>query len=160
MHRLKSAFVVFVLVGLFVAAPAHQAAAFNITITINFGHGRECSMRGGICSIVIDLDLRAGSGTPGGNASGTLEGNALAVDMKEAIPEGQLVTRGKKQWLILAADVTAKLGPDAAKKLGKQTLTVQKGEYPVEFAKNELGSFTLKIKGPRESPSLPRPGGK
>ncbi len=160
MHRFKTVFITLALACLIFAAPAHRASALGLTITITFGHGEGCKVRGGICSIVIDLELRTASGTPPGNAGGALEGNELAVHMTEAIPEGHLVSRGKKQWLVLASDVAARLSPEAAKKLGKPSLTIMKGEYPVMFGENGMGSFTLKVKGLRESPTLQRPGGK
>ena len=160
MHTPKWAFLVLALVGLFLIAPAHQASAFKITITINFGHGANCSIRGGICSVVIDLELRTAGGTPGGNADGSLDGNELTVNMNEPIPEGHLVTRGKKQWLVLAEDIMVKLAPAAAKKVGKPSLTVKKGEYPVDLSKNRMGSFTLEVKRVRESPTRQSTGGK
>jgi hypothetical protein len=161
MNTSKSVLLLAVLVGLLFVAPTHQAAAWTISIKISFGHGEDCSVRGGICSITIGGSLKTASGTPSGNAGGDLAGNELTVSMSEAIPEGHLVTRGNKHFLVLASDVSAQVAPDAAKQLKRPSLTIEKGEYPVDFSKNKMGTFTLKLKSAmRESPTKSSPSTK
>ncbi len=155
MHSFKSSILLFALLGMLFLVPAHRASAIGISIKITFGHGDDCSLRRGICSITIGAELKTAGALGAANAGGTLTGMELTVNMMEAIPDEHLVSRGNQKLLVVTDEVPLKLSTAMTKQVKQRNLVVEPGEYAVDYSKNKMGTLLLKLKPAmvRESPS-------
>ena len=130
---------------------ATAGPAKDVFLTVYIGYGNSCSGFG-ICSIVINTSL-AEADQPSDRyvtSTATLNGDMLTVNIQK--PSGSVFTS-------LPVREDFYLTSQAANALGYKKVKILRGEYPVDFSDNKLGTISFKIIAeskttPGDSPSL------
>jgi hypothetical protein len=141
MHkRIRRSAILAILTSLFCfsAAFSTPTPTKDLIATIYIGYGNSCSGFG-ICSIIINMQL-ADAEQPSDRyltGSTTLDGDVMTVSFQK--PAGEVF-----QTLPIRDDFI--LTSQAANALGYTKVKILRGEYPVDFSDNMLGTITFKVK--------------
>jgi len=121
---------------------AKEAKAIRVTITVVTGSGSNCAGRG-ICSITIDISLRA---APSGSTTtqvidgtGEVKGNKLYVTLSKGLSDMAANEKGVKSVNIQRPQ---QLSKDLAKQLGFNELMILPSNYVMDG-----NTFVFDVKG-------------